>query len=76
MFIIYSSSLHARSTRSICTTQNYIVPNPIIFVHCKEYDIDKTLRFNMLFELTIYKELMHFCCCWSVRTLITLITLS
>ena len=46
---------------------NYIVPNLIIFVHCKEYNIDKTLRF-MLFELTIFKEVIHFCCCWSTRT--------
>ena len=33
----------------------YIVPNLIIFVYCKEYNIDNTLRF-MLFELTIFKE--------------------
>ena len=69
-FLIYVHNLQqlymriAHSTRKLCTTQNYIVPNLIIFVHCKEYNIHKTLRF-MLFELTIFKEC---CCCWSVRT--------
>ena len=59
-FIIYVHNLqqymHARSrsTRKICTTQIYIVtviivPNLIMFVHCKEYNIDKTLRF-MVFD--------------------------
>ena len=57
MFVSYSSTC-ALNKVSLYTTQNYIVLNPIIFVHCKKYNIDKTLRF-MLFELTIFKELIN-----------------
>ena len=35
-------------------------------VYFKEY-IDKTSKF-MCIKLTIFKEITHFCCCWSVRT--------
>ena len=72
-FIIYVHNLQQLYMRALQgkfvlhKTSNYIVPNLIIFVHCKEYNIVKTLR-SILFELAIFKELIHFCCCWSVRT--------
>ena len=70
MFIIYFHNLQQLYMRTlqgkfVLHKTTYIVPNLIIFVHCKEYNIDKTLRF-MLFELTIFKECY---CCWSVRTI-------